>query len=435
MERVTKSGKQAFIKILFGSILIVGLLFPIDGSYAQPQETTTIDNNIKLLSSSHYTDSIDYLHVIGEVQNTLSDPQEFVKVIATFYDSNNRTVGTSFTFTDVDVLRPVEKSPFDLVLDNKAQSGKVHNYKIHISSNAAESMPANLKLTVGDKYYDDIGYAHILGEVTNQGTGTTKFAKVSSSVYNDKEQVVATDFTFTDPPDLLPGQSAPFDIVISEHASTAIYGKMFSGSLNVQSSDYAMILPAVTFLIDGIDNIDDNKVTSINQFDSTKSNDDDDNDDNGDGNGNGNSCDPSYPEVCIPSKPPDLNCPQITERNFKVIGSDPHGFDRDNDGFGCDSATGGGNGNGNETKPSLCPVNPEGECPPVPPIDPPDLCEENPDAEECDGEGSDGDGGGDTGGDGDGGGDTGGDGDGGGDTGGDGDNDSNDFSGGDSFFD
>ena len=341
MERVTKSGKQTFIKTLFGAILIIGLLFRIEASYAQTQDTSGIDNNVKLLSSSHYTDGIDYLHVIGEVQNTLDEPQEFVKVIATFYDSTNRTIGTSFTFTDVDVLRPEEKSPFNLVLDDKAQRGKAHNYKIHISSNNAELMPANLKLTVGDNYYDDIGYVHVLGEVTNQATENTKYVKVSGTVYNDKNQAVATDFTFTEPTDLLPGQSAPFDIIISEHASTAIYGKMYSGSLNVQSSDYAMILPAVTFLIDGSSNIDDNKITSIYQFDSTRPNDDDDNDDNGDGSGNGESCDPSYPDVCIPSKPPDLDCPQITERNFRVVGSDPHRFDgNDNDGIGCEESVG-----------------------------------------------------------------------------------------------
>jgi hypothetical protein len=50
-------------------------------------------------------------------------------------------------------------------------------------------------------------------------------------------------------------------------------------------------------------------------------------------------CDPSYPTVCIKSPPPDLNCPDIPYKNFRVTGGDPHGFDRDNDGFGCDSAT------------------------------------------------------------------------------------------------
>ena len=47
-------------------------------------------------------------------------------------------------------------------------------------------------------------------------------------------------------------------------------------------------------------------------------------------------CDPSYPDVCIPPPPPDLDCPDITYRNFRVVGSDPHGFDGNNDGEACE---------------------------------------------------------------------------------------------------
>jgi hypothetical protein len=48
-------------------------------------------------------------------------------------------------------------------------------------------------------------------------------------------------------------------------------------------------------------------------------------------------CDPSYPTVCIPPPPPDLNCGDITFRNFTVLQPDPHRFDSDKDGVGCES--------------------------------------------------------------------------------------------------
>ena len=48
-------------------------------------------------------------------------------------------------------------------------------------------------------------------------------------------------------------------------------------------------------------------------------------------------CDPSYPTVCIPSYPPDLDCGEIPYRRFTVLETDPHGFDRDNDGIGCET--------------------------------------------------------------------------------------------------
>lgn len=48
-------------------------------------------------------------------------------------------------------------------------------------------------------------------------------------------------------------------------------------------------------------------------------------------------CDISYPDVCIPAYPPDLNCPDILDNNFRVLSPDPHGFDREGDGMGCES--------------------------------------------------------------------------------------------------
>ena len=50
-----------------------------------------------------------------------------------------------------------------------------------------------------------------------------------------------------------------------------------------------------------------------------------------------NNCDPSYPTVCIPSPPPDLDCGDIPYKNFDVLPPDPHRFDGDKDGIGCES--------------------------------------------------------------------------------------------------
>jgi len=48
-------------------------------------------------------------------------------------------------------------------------------------------------------------------------------------------------------------------------------------------------------------------------------------------------CDPSYPTICIPAGSPDLDCPDISERRFQVLPPDPHRFDGDHDGMGCES--------------------------------------------------------------------------------------------------
>jgi len=55
------------------------------------------------------------------------------------------------------------------------------------------------------------------------------------------------------------------------------------------------------------------------------------------GDGGEDDCDPSYPTVCIPPPPPDLDCGDISYTDFEVKPPDPHGFDGDGDGVGCET--------------------------------------------------------------------------------------------------
>jgi micrococcal nuclease len=49
------------------------------------------------------------------------------------------------------------------------------------------------------------------------------------------------------------------------------------------------------------------------------------------------SCHASYPDFCIPPPPPDLDCGHIPRKGFRVLPPDPHRFDGDSDGVGCES--------------------------------------------------------------------------------------------------
>jgi micrococcal nuclease len=51
----------------------------------------------------------------------------------------------------------------------------------------------------------------------------------------------------------------------------------------------------------------------------------------------GGDCDASYPDVCIPSPPPDLDCDDVGARRFRVLPPDPHRLDGNGDGVGCTS--------------------------------------------------------------------------------------------------
>lgn len=47
-------------------------------------------------------------------------------------------------------------------------------------------------------------------------------------------------------------------------------------------------------------------------------------------------CDPAYPDLCIAKDSSNLKCSNVKKHNFKVLSPDPHNFDRDGDGIGCE---------------------------------------------------------------------------------------------------
>ena len=57
------------------------------------------------------------------------------------------------------------------------------------------------------------------------------------------------------------------------------------------------------------------------------------------GKGTTTGCEPAYPGVCIPirSDTGDLDCGDVSVRRFEVVPPDPHNFDGDQDGIGCES--------------------------------------------------------------------------------------------------
>jgi hypothetical protein len=110
--------------------------------------------------------------------------------------------------------------------------------------------------------------------------------------------------------------------------------KLYTLAYIAESSQYDRYLPTFQRMVDSFRIGDSDSGSSSTQVQSDGSREDN--------NGSGNCDRVSYPDpnICIPPYPPDLNCPDISYKNFQVTGADPHRFDGDNDGLGCDSANG-----------------------------------------------------------------------------------------------
>lgn len=87
-------------------------------------------------------------------------------------------------------------------------------------SNAIQSSTENLnaqtlKVLSMSSFLDSVGYFHVVGEIENNTPDVAKFVKATGTFYDSNNQVVATDFTYTSPTDLAPGDKAPFEIILS----------------------------------------------------------------------------------------------------------------------------------------------------------------------------------------------------------------------------
>jgi len=180
------------------------------GGQASYSITVTQAPAVLILSHSSYIE-LGYHHVVGEVQNLGSLNLQYVKITVTFYDTADNVIATGFTFTQIDILVPQQKSPFD-VSSYPSKNLAVDHYKVVISDySSTTNQPYRNLVAQGVTTSVEYGYYHIRGEVRNTGTQRATYVKIVVTYYNAEGKVIGTAFTFTDPSDIDAGQTAPFD--------------------------------------------------------------------------------------------------------------------------------------------------------------------------------------------------------------------------------
>ncbi len=183
---------------------------------------------LEFLTAVNYTDSIDYEHIIGVIQNVSDKPLDFVKVVATVYDADGNVAGTGFTYTDLDTLAPGEKSTFDVTADDW---GEWATFNLQAEGNQAQNMPRRDVMCASHRQYiDDIGYLHVQGEVSNQGAGPASFVKVIVTFYKADGEIAGSTFVYTDLDTVAPGGTSPFD------AATEYYWDVDHYEVQVQAN-------------------------------------------------------------------------------------------------------------------------------------------------------------------------------------------------------
>jgi len=124
--------------ILISLILIFsGLITSTYGQVSTNLTEESIENNLnglQILSYNSFTDSIGYLHVVGEIKNNYPSTVTFVRIVGTFYDINNQVVGTQFTYANPSDIGSGEKVPFVLILTSASiPISQIDHYSLQAS--------------------------------------------------------------------------------------------------------------------------------------------------------------------------------------------------------------------------------------------------------------------------------------------------------------
>jgi hypothetical protein len=181
----------------------------------------------EILSHVGYEDTIGFLHVVGEIRNNADATGEFIEIVGTFYDEAGGVVGTSFTYTTIDLVPAGGKSPFEIVSE-KPQG--YHHYKLQVSDQRTSELPlAGLQILSHSSSADSIGFLHIVGEVQNNSGKDVEFVKIIATLYNAAGQVIGTGFTYTASDIIAIGQTSPFEIIFDRHEGMATYELQVEG--------------------------------------------------------------------------------------------------------------------------------------------------------------------------------------------------------------
>ena len=86
-------------------------------------------NNEIVLLSQRYTSEQFGDKIVGEVLNNGGATARFVKITASFYDSNGIFLGSEYSFADPYTLEPGNKAPFELSITSETIKGSAKNYE------------------------------------------------------------------------------------------------------------------------------------------------------------------------------------------------------------------------------------------------------------------------------------------------------------------
>ena len=233
------------------ALITLLLSSPIITSMAQQQQSSDSDIAITIVSHSLIDAGSGITLIVGEVRNDSPQKIGWVQVSANLYDSAGQLIHLAEGPLQLSELRPGEKGPFGIYINDTAVSESIANYTLSagLDSQFLQDKPAALKVAVDTHGIVESGIGlplfQVTGNVTNTGNVSAQYVYAIASFYDAAGNFVDFDTTVTSPSTIPAGQSAKFTIVtlVGDYGNwTAEIQRIASVNATAESSEYLEIM-------------------------------------------------------------------------------------------------------------------------------------------------------------------------------------------------
>lgn len=223
-----------------------------------PETPGDMEKGLVILSHTGFVDDSDTPHIVGEVYNNDEANMEYIVIKASLYDADGNFLVEEETYAYVDILRPGEKSPFELTLWDPPEG--LDTYKLSVTGDKTSDEPiVGLEFV---QYYDnmeDDGDWTMIGEVANNGDQVASYVQIIVTLYNEAGEVVDVGFTTAERSLMRPDSISPFEIYVGDvHGDPTRYEIVVYGeeAMDYQLEDAAkMEMVNISYYFDVFDDL------------------------------------------------------------------------------------------------------------------------------------------------------------------------------------
>jgi hypothetical protein len=181
-----------------------------------------------------WIDSVGFLHVFGEIENTGDMWLRFVKITGTLRDANNAIVDVVLTYTSAMFLPPGSIVPFDMLEVDTARSARVRTYTLVVEFRETAAISQKLVVMNVADSKNSLGWFEVVGEVENRGDTPSTYTEVIGTFYDDASKVIYVGFTYTSPNEIPAGARYGFKLSVLSGERT---GKITRYAVVAESED------------------------------------------------------------------------------------------------------------------------------------------------------------------------------------------------------